>query len=89
MSCIANDFGWENVFKRQVEAHASFTIEDDESAVICNDVLLVFSTSGNSVPTLTLLLKVQMNSAFRRLDYWAGTAGSLQIYAITRLSLMP
>ena len=47
MTCIANDFGWENVFKRQVEAHASFTIEDDES-VICNDVLLVFSTSGNS-----------------------------------------
>ena len=47
MTCIANDFGWENVFKRQVEAHASFTIEDDESA-ICNDVLLVFSTSGNS-----------------------------------------
>ena len=47
MTCIANDFGWENVFKRQVEAHASFTIEDDESA-ICNDVLFVFSTSGNS-----------------------------------------
>ena len=47
MTCIANDFGWENVFKRQVEAHASFTVEDDEIA-ICNDVLLVFSTSGNS-----------------------------------------
>ena len=47
MTCIANDFGWENVFKRQVEAHASFTIEDDDTAV-CNDVLLVFSTSGNS-----------------------------------------
>lgn len=47
MTCIANDFGWENVFKRQIEAHASFTIAEDESA-ICNDVLLVFSTSGNS-----------------------------------------
>ena len=47
MTCIANDFGWENVFTRQVEAHASFTIEDDDTAV-CNDVLLVFSTSGNS-----------------------------------------
>jgi len=54
MTCIANDFGWENVFKRQVEAHASFTIEDDES-VICNDVLLVFSTSGNSVNINTAL----------------------------------
>lgn len=47
ITCIANDFGWENVFKRQVEAHASFTIEEDES-VLCNDILLVFSTSGNS-----------------------------------------
>ncbi len=47
MTCIANDFGWKNVFKRQVEAHASFTIADDECA-ICNDVLFVFSTSGNS-----------------------------------------
>jgi D-sedoheptulose 7-phosphate isomerase len=54
MTCIANDFGWENVFKRQVEAHASFTIEDDES-VICNDVLLVFSTSGNSANINTAL----------------------------------
>lgn len=54
ITCIANDFGWENVFKRQVEAHASFTIEDDES-VICNDVLLVFSTSGNSVNINTAL----------------------------------
>jgi D-sedoheptulose 7-phosphate isomerase len=48
MTCIANDFGWEQVFKRQIEAHASFTIEDDEETTLCNDVLLVFSTSGNS-----------------------------------------
>lgn len=47
MTCIANDFGWANVFKRQIEAHASIIVEGDEHA-ICNDVLLVFSTSGNS-----------------------------------------
>ncbi|MBT4529732.1 MAG: SIS domain-containing protein [Phycisphaerae bacterium] len=48
MTCIANDFGWENVFMRQVEAHASFTIDDEEENAICNDVLFVLSTSGNS-----------------------------------------
>tara|TARA_X000000368_G_scaffold148688_1_gene117293 strand:- start:111 stop:743 length:633 start_codon:yes stop_codon:yes gene_type:complete len=47
MTCIANDFGWSNVFKRQVEAHASFTIDDDDTA-LCNDILIVLSTSGNS-----------------------------------------
>tara|TARA_B100000959_G_scaffold287318_1_gene371055 strand:+ start:3815 stop:4435 length:621 start_codon:yes stop_codon:yes gene_type:complete len=48
MTCIANDFGWDHVFKRQVEAHASFTIDDADGATICDDVLLVLSTSGNS-----------------------------------------
>ena len=48
MTCIANDFGWEQVFKRQIEAHASFTIEEDDETTLCNDVLLVLSTSGNS-----------------------------------------
>ncbi|MBC8309318.1 MAG: SIS domain-containing protein [Phycisphaerales bacterium] len=48
MTCIANDFGWEHVFSRQVEAHASFTIDDSNDATICDDVLLVLSTSGNS-----------------------------------------
>jgi D-sedoheptulose 7-phosphate isomerase len=54
MTCIANDFGWESVFKRQIEAHASFTIEEDEN-VLCNDVLLVFSTSGNSANVIAAL----------------------------------
>ena len=48
MTCIANDFGWEHVFLRQLEAHASFTIDEEEEKAICNDVLLVLSTSGNS-----------------------------------------
>jgi D-sedoheptulose 7-phosphate isomerase len=56
MSCIANDFGWENVFMRQLEAHASFTIDDeDEENAISNDVLLVLSTSGNSANVNTAL----------------------------------
>ena len=37
LSCIANDFGWEEVFARQVEAHGRK-----------GDLLLVISTSGDS-----------------------------------------
>jgi len=47
MSCIANDFGWEEVFKRQLEAHAS-CVEDDNGEITCSDILLVLSTSGES-----------------------------------------
>jgi D-sedoheptulose 7-phosphate isomerase len=37
MSCIANDFGWDEVFARQVESHGR-----------AGDVLAVFTTSGQS-----------------------------------------
>lgn len=37
LTCIGNDYGFSEIFSRQVEAHA-----------IAGDVLLVFSTSGNS-----------------------------------------
>lgn len=37
LTCIGNDFGFENVFSRQVEAFAS-----------AGDVLALFTTSGNS-----------------------------------------
>lgn len=37
LSCIANDFGWDEVFARQVDAHGS-----------AGDVLIVFTTSGQS-----------------------------------------
>jgi D-sedoheptulose 7-phosphate isomerase len=37
LTCAANDFGFENVFSRQVEAFGN-----------AGDVLIVFSTSGNS-----------------------------------------
>lgn len=47
ITCIANDFGWEEVFRRQLEAHAAWTMDEDE-VVSCHDVLLVLSTSGES-----------------------------------------
>jgi D-sedoheptulose 7-phosphate isomerase len=37
MTCIANDFGWEEVFSRQVEAHGR-----------PGDLLVAFTTSGKS-----------------------------------------
>ena len=37
LSCVANDFGYDRVFARYVEAHGA-----------ANDVLLAISTSGNS-----------------------------------------
>lgn len=44
MSCIANDFGYDAVFSRQIEAHGK-----------AGDVLVVFSTSGNSPSILNAL----------------------------------
>ena len=44
LTCIGNDFGWENIFSRQVEAHAGE-----------GDVLVVFTTSGNSPNILSAL----------------------------------
>ncbi len=41
MSCIANDFGWDEVFARMVDAYARK-----------GDVLLAISTSGNSANVL-------------------------------------
>jgi D-sedoheptulose 7-phosphate isomerase len=45
LTCIANDFGFEQVFSRQIEALGQK-----------DDVLVVFSTSGNS-PNLTSAVK--------------------------------
>ena len=47
MTCIANDFGWEQVFRRQLEAFATCIIDEHEEQS-CNDLLLVLTTSGNS-----------------------------------------
>jgi D-sedoheptulose 7-phosphate isomerase len=44
MSCVANDFGYDDVFARAVSAHGR-----------AGDVLLAFSTSGNSPNVLAAL----------------------------------
>ena len=44
MSAIGNDYGFENIFKRNLEAHASK-----------GDILLVLSTSGNSKNIIQVL----------------------------------
>jgi D-sedoheptulose 7-phosphate isomerase len=46
LTCIGNDFGWEQIFARQLEAHAE-----------AGDVLVALSTSGNS-PNVTAALEV-------------------------------
>ncbi len=55
MTCIANDFGWESVFSRQVEAHVSFVEGEEEDTLTSNDVLLVLSTSGESANIIRAL----------------------------------
>jgi D-sedoheptulose 7-phosphate isomerase len=44
LTCIGNDFGWDQIFARQLEAHAQ-----------PDDVLLVLTTSGNSPNVITAL----------------------------------
>ncbi|TDU71415.1 D-sedoheptulose 7-phosphate isomerase [Prosthecobacter fusiformis] len=44
LTCIGNDFGWDLIFARQVEANASQ-----------NDLLLVLTTSGNSTNVIAAL----------------------------------
>jgi len=48
LTCISNDFGYENVFSRQIEGLGKK-----------NDVLIVFSTSGNSENILMALKKAK------------------------------
>ena len=44
ITCIANDFGYENIFSRQIQGLAQ-----------AGDVVIAFSTSGNSPNTLNAL----------------------------------
>lgn len=45
-SCIANDYGWERVFSRQVEALCGVRQDSNDDEV--RDVLVCFTTSGRS-----------------------------------------
>ncbi|HEX5691205.1 MAG TPA: SIS domain-containing protein [Roseiflexaceae bacterium] len=53
LTCIANDFGYEQVFARQVEALAR-----------PGDLLLCFSTSGNSPNILAALAAARVRGAY-------------------------
>ena len=50
LTCIANDFGYENIFSRQLEAISKK-----------NDLLICFSTSGNSSNILKAIEYAQKN----------------------------
>lgn len=48
ITCIGNDFGWDNIFARQVEAHGRE-----------GDVLVVLTTSGESPNIIAALIAAQ------------------------------
>lgn len=53
MTCVANDFGYEQVFARYVEANAR-----------SGDVLLAISTSGNSPSIINAAIQAQSQQVF-------------------------
>src|SRR5262249_39544415 len=74
MTCIGNDFGWENIFARQIEAFAG-----------PDDLLFVLSTSGNSPNILRALERardLQLKS-IALLGKGGGKARELADHAIT------
>lgn len=52
LTCIANDFGYDAVFSRQIEANAT-----------ARDVVIALSTSGNSANIVTALAKARQIGA--------------------------
>lgn len=71
LTCIANDFGFENVFSRQIEAHTKK-----------GDVFIAFSTSGNSPNIVFALEKANKLGAYTIL--FTGRSGGSSA-AIARL----
>lgn len=65
MSCVANDFGYEHVFARQVEALGRN-----------GDVLLVLSTSGNS-PSIVRAAEAAKSSGVAVLGMLGGNGGKV------------
>jgi D-sedoheptulose 7-phosphate isomerase len=63
LTCIGNDFGFESVFSRQIEALGK-----------PGDVLVVFSTSGNS-PNLVRALETARQSGLRSIALLGKTGG--------------
>jgi D-sedoheptulose 7-phosphate isomerase len=73
LTCIGNDFGWENIFARQIEAFAS-----------PGDLLFVLSTSGNSPNVLRALERARALNlkSVALLGKGGGQAGALADHAI-------
>ena len=53
LTCISNDFGYENIFSRQLEGIANH-----------NDVLIIISTSGNSKNILNVLREAKKKNIY-------------------------
>jgi len=73
ITCIANDFGYDVVFARQVEAHGR-----------AHDVLVVFSTSGNSSSIINAIrtAKSRQMTTIAFLGKGGGTAAGLADYEV-------
>lgn len=66
LTCIGNDFGFEFLFSRQIEAHGK-----------PGDILVVFSTSGNS-PNLVRALETARQSGLGSIALLGKTGGRCQ-----------
>lgn len=71
LSCVGNDYGYENVFERYVQAHGKE-----------GDVLLALSTSGNSENVKTACIKAD-NNGMHIVFLTGSTGGSISEEAIS------
>lgn len=74
LTCVANDFSYEDVFARQVEAIGRY-----------GDLLIAFSTSGNS-PNILKAVEVARSRGIKTLGMTGGSGGCLS--TSTDLSLI-
>ena len=75
LTCIANDYGYENIFSRQAQALASE-----------NDSLIVYSTSGKS-PNIIKLVKEARNKVKYVISFTGSYKNDLEKYSDVVLSV--
>ena len=75
LTCIANDYGYENIFSRQAQALASE-----------NDSLIVYSTSGKS-PNIIKLVKEARNNVKYIISFTGSNKNDLAEYSDVVLSV--
>ena len=75
LTCIANDYGYENIFSRQAQALASE-----------NDSLIVYSTSGKS-PNIIKLVKEARNKVKYIISFTGSYKNDLEKYSDVVLSV--